>query len=153
MYPKQHLFLGLAFSLILFLLYPKIGLTGFFLIFLSSVLIDIDHYVYYVVKKKDFSLKNAYLWFINIDKKMAKMTKKQRNNFYIALCFLHGFELLIILFLLANISELFFFIFIGFSFHLLLDIAHQVNYKERLDKVSLINDFFRFKKLKSAEEI
>ena len=64
MYPTQHLLLGIIFSLVLLFLFPQIGFLGASIIILSTVLIDVDHYVYYVYKKKDLSLKNSYNWII-----------------------------------------------------------------------------------------
>ena len=64
MLPKKHIILGLIFSLTLIFLFPAIGWKGFGVIFLSSVFIDIDHYLYFIFKKKDINLMNSYNWFI-----------------------------------------------------------------------------------------
>jgi len=153
MYLKNHIFLGFIFSLALLLISPQIGLIGFFLIFLSSVLIDIDHYLYYVYKKKDWSLKNAYKWFIKTSKIFLSLPRKQRNNLYGGFCFLHGIEILLILFLLGIfVSKFFLFIILGISFHLILDIVDESKCKDRVDKFSIIHDFLKFKKLKFIED-
>ena len=55
MLPKWHLFLGFFFALTLFLVFPEIEIAGFLIIFFSTFLMDIDHYIYYVFKKRDFS--------------------------------------------------------------------------------------------------
>ncbi|MDP2673070.1 MAG: hypothetical protein Q8O84_04625, partial [Nanoarchaeota archaeon] len=60
MLPKYHVLFGFLFSLILFLIFPFIGLSGFLIIFISSVLIDIDHYLFYVFKNRIFSINKAY---------------------------------------------------------------------------------------------
>ncbi len=57
MLPKHHVVLGFVISLTVFIIFPSIGLISFLIIWASSVLIDFDHYLYYVFKKKDFSLK------------------------------------------------------------------------------------------------
>ena len=151
MYPLQHLKFGAIFSLLILFLFPQIGLTGFLIIFLSSVLIDVDHYLYYVYKKKDLSLKNAYKWCIKKRKKFLSLPRKQRNKFYTGFYFLHGIEILIVLFFLAFLSDYFLFVFIGVLFHLFLDFIDQIVHKNRIDKLSLIYDFFKFKKLKCIE--
>ncbi len=134
MLPKYHLLFGFLFSLILYLLFPFIGLPGFLIIFASSVLIDVDHYIYYVFTKKDLSLKKAYYFFL----------KKPLIN--PAMYFLHGVEVLLILFLLGIfVNKVFLFIFIGFSFHLFLDVLEQIYYGFRVAKVSLIWDLLRLK--------
>ena len=151
MYPKQHLFLGAIFATALFLLFPKIGFLGASLVLISSILIDIDHYLYYVYKKRDFNLKNAYFWIIGNGKAMCSLPKNKRNQCYMEFFFLHGIEILLILFLLIKFSNYFLFIFAGVSFHLILDITHQTTYVDRIDRFSVIYDFFKYKKLTQLE--
>ena len=152
MLPKSHILLGFIFSLILFIIFPKIGIIGFVIIFFSSFLIDVDHYIYYVFKKRDLSLKNAYSWFIQKRKKYLALSRKKRNEVYLEIHFLHGVEILIILFLLGLfVHKYFCYILIGFAFHLFLDVIHQRKFHDRLDRISLIYDFLKFKKLKFLE--
>ena len=146
MLPKYHIFLGFLFSLILYLVFPFIGFLGFFIIFFSSFLIDIDHYIYYIFKKKDLNLKNAYKYFFEKRKKYISSTKPVKEMSNPAMYFLHGIEILLVLFLLGIfVNKLFLFIFIGFLFHLFLDILEQIYYGFRITKVSLIYDFINFK--------
>ena len=152
MLPKSHILLGFIFSLILFIIFPKIGIIGFVIIFFSSFLIDVDHYIYYVFKKRDLSLKNAYSWFIQKRKKYLTLSRKKRNEIYTEAHFFHGVEILIILFLLGLfVHKYFCYILIGFAFHLFLDVIHQRKFHDRLDRISLIYDFLKFKKLKFLE--
>ena len=149
MYVKWHILLGIIFAGMFFFIWPSIGLIGFSLIFLSSFLIDIDHYIYYICKKKDWNLKNAYEWYMSMDKKMGLLSRKKRNQIYVSFCFLHGVEILLILLILGIvISEYFLFIFLGFSFHLFLDIIYEQFYIDRLDKISIIYDFLKYRKSK-----
>jgi len=149
MLPKYHILLGFFFALFLFFIFPKIEVVGFLIIFLSSFLIDIDHYLYYVFKKRDLSLKNAYSWFIQKRKKYLVLSRKKRNEVYFEIYFFHGIEPLLILFVLGfYVSEYFFYILIGFAFHLFLDIAHQRKFHDRLDRISLIYDFIKLRKLR-----
>ena len=152
MLPRNHFFLGLIFSLILvnFFNFP---LIAGIIILLSSVLIDVDHYLYYVYKKKDWNLKKAYEWFLGGRKKFTELSRKQRNEFCHGFAFLHGVEMLILLFVLGRfLSAYFYFILIGFSFHLFLDIIHQKTVHDRFDKYSIIYDYFKFGKLGALEE-
>lgn len=151
MYPKQHIIFGIIFSAFLLFLFPQIGSTGFLIIFLSSFLIDVDHYLYSVYKKKDLSLKNAYNWLTKNKKMFFSLSRKQRNGFYRGFYFLHGIEVLIVLFLFSFFSKYFFFIFIGVAFHLLLDSVDQTIDWDRIDKFSLVYDFIKFRKLKLFE--
>jgi len=152
MQPSQHAFFGLVFSLALLLLFPQIGIIGAALIFASSVLIDVDHYIWYIFRKKDYSLKHAYDWHVRMEKKYFSLPKKKRNRVRGSFCFLHGVEIIILLFLLSIWSKIFFYIAIGFSFHILLDIISGISYHERIDRFSGIHDFLKFKKLIFVEE-
>jgi hypothetical protein len=150
MYPKYHIFFGLILSAVLFLIFPNyIGLIGAGIIFFSSFLIDVDHYIYYVIKNKSLSLKKAFNYFSNARDKMLKFTFEKRKNYYSGFCFFHGIEWLIILFVLGIfLSKYFLFIGIGFLLHLSLDWIEEYNKSPRMDKISVIYDFFKFKKFK-----
>lgn len=146
MLPLKHFILGLIFAGFLYLVFPKITLTGFLLIFLSTFLIDIDHYFYYIYKKKNFNITKSYKWFIKNKKEFLSLPWKERSKFKTGFCFLHGIEILFILLLLwIFVSKYFLFIFVGFAFHLLLDSIHQTIYWDRIDKFSLIRDSLRFR--------
>lgn len=151
MYVQYHIILGIIFAGICFFFFPEIGLINVSIIFFSSVLIDVDHYLFYVFKKKDFSLKNAYKWFMKKVKQIHLMSREKRNKVCYWVYFLHGIEVLTIFLILSVFSKYFFFIFIGFSFHLLFDIFAESFWIDRFDKFSVINDFFKFKKLKFIE--
>jgi len=138
MLPRIHIIAGAIFSIILYLFFPQIKLVGALIIFLSSFLIDIDHYLYYVYKKKDFSLRRAYRWFIKNKDLFNRMNKKQKDKFYHGLCFLHGFEAVILLsvawiFLYPNNLALF--IILGFVFHQILDAINLYNARRDYDKI------------------
>ena len=147
MLPKHHIFLGFFFALFLFFIFPKIEIVGFLIIFLSSFLIDIDHYIYYVFKKRDLSLSRAYKWFRKRHKRLLSLSRKKRNEIYTEIHFFHGIEILIILFLLGLfVHKYFCYILIGFAFHLFLDVIHQRKIHDRLDRISLIYDFIKFRR-------
>lgn len=152
MFPQKHLFFGTIFSLVLFFLFPSIGWLGFLTIFASTVLIDVDHYIWYVFKKKDLNLKNSYKWFVNYHKKILVLPRKQRNKVTNGcICFLHGIEVLLILFLLGFLYKFFFYVFAGFVFHLVLDVIYQYSYIDRIEKVSIVWDILRGKGLRVLE--
>lgn len=152
MYVYQHVILGAIFSLILFVLLPEIGLIGVSIIFLSSFLIDVDHYLYHCLRKNDLSLKNAYKTSMKKTLKFISLPREKRNKIYCGFHCLHGIEFLLVLFLFSIFgSGYFFFIFLGASFHLLLDIIHGTIYIDRVDKASVIFDFYKYKKLEFFE--
>jgi len=152
MLPKYHIFFGFLFSFALLLFLPNITLIEAGIVFLSSFLIDVDHYFYYVFNRKNVNPKKAIDYFFEKRKKLSKMSLKERNKIYSCFCFLHGIEVLILLFVAGIfVSKYFFLIFIGFTFHLCLDLYEEINLGLRLDKISLIYDWFKFKKLKFLE--
>ncbi len=146
MLPSKHFIFGLIFAAFLYFIFPQVGLIEFSIIIFSTVLIDVDHYLYYVYKKKDLSLKNSYKWFMKRRKKFFSISWKQRNAFKISFSFLHGIEVLAILFLLSFIHKYFLFVFTGFAFHLLLDSIEQTTYWNRIIKISLVKDYLDIKK-------
>ena len=62
MIPKHHIIIGALATIIIYLTLPITNLQAI-IIFLSSFLIDIDHYLIYVLTKKDLSQKNARRFF------------------------------------------------------------------------------------------
>ncbi len=152
MYPKQHFFFGVVFSLVLLILFPKITWMGALIVLASTVLIDVDHYFYYVYKKRNLNLKRAFEWYDQAKDKFFSLSREQRNKIPSRFYFLHGTEMLIFLFIGIYLFPFFLFIFVGVAFHLLLDAVDQTVYHDRVDKISLIYDFFKFKKLKFIDE-
>jgi hypothetical protein len=152
MVPKYHIILGFLFSSILFLICPSITFLSAGIIFLSSFLIDIDHYIYFAFKKRDLSPRRAVKWFFKKKKVFLKIPKEKRNSYYSGFYFLHGLESILILFFLGLfISDIFLFIFIGFLFHLILDFIEEATSDKRIDKISIIYDFIKFKQFKEIE--
>lgn len=110
MLPKWHLLFGAIFSLILYLIFPQIGIFNISLIFLSSILIDFDHYLWTIKRKKYFNLKEVYLWNKNLPKNHKPITH-----------IFHTIEFIIFIAILSFYFN-FFFILIGIIFHSVLDI-------------------------------
>jgi hypothetical protein len=129
MYPSQHFIFGLIFSAILFFIFPKIGFLESSIILASTVLIDVDHYLYYVYKKKDFSLTRARKWFFkNRDIYLGQIPAFQKENIYGGICFLHGIEFILLLAILSFFVNIFIFILIGFFFHQILDLIEMYSF-------------------------
>jgi len=152
--PHKHLILGIILAAIIFLVYPQISILGLVIIVLSSVLIDIDHYFYYVYKKKKISPIKAYKWYRSHGKKCHTLTKEQKSQVHFGTYLLHGIEILIILLLLGFfVSEIFYFILIGFTFHLLIDLAVEIINDNYYNKISVIYAFLKSKGLTFIEDI
>ncbi len=121
MLPKSHILFGFLFSIILFFIFPQINHTAFLIIFLASFLIDVDHYLYFVFKKRKLSLKKAYNWFIERRKKWQSLSKEDVKKYKQTIILFHGIEFILIFFFLSFSHILFFWALIGILFHFILD--------------------------------
>jgi hypothetical protein len=107
---QYHVLSGFIVS---FFLYPVYGLNAV-IIFLSSILIDIDHAAYYIFKFKSFNLKRASNYFVN----------EEETH----LLFFHTAEFLVILLLLSFYSDFMFFALIGVAIHFVLDLRDELRF-------------------------
>jgi len=143
--PSYHIFFGFLFSIFLLFLFPEIGVKNLTMLFLAAVLIDVDHYLFYIYQKKDFNLRRAYDYFIANKKKWKEFGKIGNCPLPSQLCIFHGLEVLLVVFILSFFFNPLYFVFIGFSFHLLLDLAEQAVYSDKIKKVSIVSDFLNYK--------
>ena len=127
MYPKQHLIFGGLLSIVLLIFFPQVGLIEVFLIILSNSLVDVDHYIYYVYKKKDWSLKNAHNWFTKRNQKFEKLSKKENQRYKRILLIFHGIEFWIILFFISLIFLPFYWILFGVMIHIVFDFSELLS--------------------------
>ncbi len=146
MRPIFHIIYGLLFCSTLFYFF-EFTIFPLSIIFLSSVLIDIDHYIYYVFKKRDINLINAYNHFIISSRRFNKLSHSEKKKFKRPIMFLHGIESLLVLFILSIFLDFFLWILIGFLFHLFLDYIHLIYIKLPISmKTSQLFVYFRNKK-------
>ena len=147
MYPKTHVLLGFVLSLTLFLFCDKINLLAAIIIFLSSFLIDFDHYIFFAFVFKQKNIFKAYSLAKKIKKGIKKLSRKQRKEIKTSFYLFHGIEALAVLFLLGYfIHDLFYFILIGMAFHLILDHIEIFSFNIRIHKISTIFDYICFRK-------
>jgi len=152
MLPKTHILINLGISLILLFFLPPFGVLIFFL---SSFLIDVDHYLYYVAIKKRFSLKSAYNWFTIRRNKLMQLSYKERKKHKHCILIFHGIELIIILGFFTKFSPPLIYVLFGFITHLLEDLI--VEYKSgvlehKLSLIYAIYDHLLKKKLKHISD-
>ncbi len=143
MYPKQHIFYGAIFSLLIWIVAPNLNYTYIITIFLASVLIDIDHYTLAVTKTKKISLQSALNFYDKLEEKIRRNHKKglrKREPFHP----LHTVEFHILIAIISLFSSYFFFIFIGMVFHSLLDIIDLVS-----QDMLYLREYFFFNWLRS----
>ncbi len=123
---QKHIIINLIVSLIfLFFVEPLFVL----IIFLSSILIDFDHYIYYIFEKKRFYIKSAFNWYILEKNRFHKLSQEEKKKHRYFIFVFHGLEILLILFLLSIHFKYFLFVFIGFSIHLAEDAAEAFKFK------------------------
>jgi hypothetical protein len=126
MYVKYHVFYGLIFSALVYFIFPQINLFGALIIFSSSILIDFDHYLIYVFRKKDLSIKKAYWYCRYLGDKYRNLPKKTAEKVHTPLAWFHSIEALIIINLISLIFPIFWFVFIGMVFHIATDRSYAI---------------------------
>lgn len=150
MLPKWHILFGFLFAILVANIF-KIEPFNSLLLFLSSFLIDFDHYLYYVYKKRSFNLKKAYFFLKKRDRASFQLPLKKRKKTFLGYFIFHGLELILLLVLLGFlIHSCFFYISLGAFFHLTTDIFYKKKTRGRWDNISLIYDFIKFRKMKSV---
>jgi hypothetical protein len=126
MFPKKHIIHGFIFTLFLYITLGIPKIFPFIIIFLSTFLFDVDHYILYVWRKKDFSLKNAYQWHVDlINEYIDRKTHKPLPHFF------HAVEFLILMIILSFFNQIILYMTIGLLFHSILDF-HQLAKENRL---------------------
>ncbi len=154
MLPIKHFILGVAVAVAIYFLFPEVTILGLVIIVLSNVLIDVDHYVYHAVKKKDLSLVRAYKWYQLNRVKTHHLSRKEKSKIYFGFHFFHGIEILAIIYLLyAYVNNIFFYVMIGYSLHFVSDLITEAVICGKVDKISVIYSFFRMNKLKFVDEL
>ena len=112
-------------------------------LFLSSFLIDFDHYACSVLKTRRLSLFHAFHYHEEADKKAAidkAKGIKERGDFHL----FHTIEFHIFIGLLSLLWIGFFYIFLGMIFHSLIDLASLLYDKEMYKReFFLINWFYK----------
>ena len=121
MYPLTHAIVGAIASLLIWILFPSVSAWQVWIIFASSVLIDVDHYLWYAIKKKDWSLRRAYQWHVKKSEIFKKMSEKERSKYRHLIMIFHGIEFWLFLILLIFLDEVFLFVLIGIAIHMTLD--------------------------------
>lgn len=117
---KWHLLIGFTASYLLVQFFNFSLLAGL-TIFLSSFLIDIDHYFWYVIETKDWNLFRSIKWYEKAIPKWFSLTLKERNKFKRGVFIFHGIPFLAILAALSFLNKIFLWILIGVGIHMVMD--------------------------------
>lgn len=116
-------------------------LKQIFLFSLGSILIDIDHCVFYVLQFRTFNVRKLFdyynEWLPNVKDKIP----------YAGICIFHTIEIYIIVSIISIYTEFVFYLLVGMIFHFMLDFISL--YKTRclfLRAHSIVEHFIRIKK-------
>jgi len=138
---RWHISLGALFSFLILFIIPEIGVINAFIIFLSSFLIDFDHYWNFLIKTGKISLFKAF----DYHKKQEKIEKdefrkgiRKKGEFHL----FHTLEFHLLVLIFAFFVHELFFVLIGMSFHSILDII-SMKYSGRLYR----REYFLFNRI------
>ena len=95
MMPKTHFLLGALFAPILYFIFHA-GIVNSLIVLFASVLIDIDHYLFYAIGKNDWKPKNAFNFFLHLRKRFEALPKHERKKYHTGFFPLHSIEFLAI---------------------------------------------------------
>jgi hypothetical protein len=111
MLPRHHIIFGAA----LLVFTETVTLFQAFIAFLSSFLVDVDHYLIYVFRTKNLSFKKAYGFFVESTNKIYY------RGYRCPLFIFHTIEFLIIIAVLSIYFKIFLFVIAGVLLHWALD--------------------------------
>mgnify|MGYP001585627200 CR=1 FL=1 len=127
MLPRWHVFWGAVFTALLWIFVPSISWIYLSCLFLSSFLIDFDHYLAAVFHTKKLSFFHA----LNYHDEMAKIENEEykrgilkRGDFHL----FHTIEFHLAIAIIGIFFTPFLFIFMGMVFHSLLDVLWLVTH-------------------------
>ncbi|MBS3090897.1 hypothetical protein J4217_00430 [Candidatus Pacearchaeota archaeon] len=127
MLPRWHIFLGLISTILITLVFPNTSMLYLLLFFLSSFLIDFDHYANAAMKTNKLGLRNAFEYHKilgEIEKEEHKKGLRRKGDFHP----FHTIEFHLLVLLLGFLWTSFFFIFLGMLFHSIMDLI-SIQYK------------------------
>lgn len=143
MLPKWHFIAAAVSSAILSLFWSWWQILLFFT---AAFFIDVDHYLYFVWKKKSWSLKKAYEYWIVLGNKSGKRKEEKIQEY---LVIFHTIEVFIVLAVLAFVSfKIFFPMLLGFVIHNIFDVATMIKTKEKRYKRACSLIFYAVKNAK-----
>jgi len=101
-------------------IYPQVGLLNVLVAMAFGVLVDVDHYLYYIIKFKSFDIKKSMNYFSNI-----------KDASHILLPF-HWVEWCVVLLVLSLYFEIATYALLGYTIHISLDYL-QMKFRKKKD--------------------
>ena len=153
MQSKWHILIGFVFSYALVCFFNFSIFSGI-IIFLSSWMIDGDHYLWYGLAMRDWNPVAAIRWNNSLEPKWYSLSKEQMLKFKLKTLICHGILFWAILFLLSYIHIIFLWVLIGVAIHMVADWVDLIKHKEPLYyKILPCLTFIRNKKKKPVTEL
>jgi len=131
MLPKWHILYGYIFALFLVHFF-KFSLFAGLIIFLSSVFIDLDHVLIYVIKTKNINPCKFYSWSMKRKKAWELTSFEKKEEFRKPNFIFHGVEFILLLIISSFLNSFFLWILMGILLHLVLDFIMLVYEREHL---------------------
>jgi hypothetical protein len=111
---KQHLVItGVAVAA----LTPVLDAAKLALFAVGGVLIDVDHYLLYIQRKRNFSVKGMFLYF-------EELQPIQGSIPYVGLCVFHTIDFFILLAVLGHFYPIIYSLLAGCLYHFFFDLIH-----------------------------
>jgi len=149
MFPKWHILIGSVFAYILVTFF-NFSLIAGIVIFLSSILIDLDHYFLYIIQQKKFSPSKFWEYSIDLDNKINKLSTREKAKYKLPIFAFHGIEFWSMIILLSFINPVFYWIILGIIIHMIPDFIELIYAKDPLYlKLSIIIVYITNKKKKT----
>ncbi len=146
---KWHFLIGFVVSYILVYFFNFSLISGF-VIFVSSWLIDIDHYFWWIFTTKNKNPISALSWYNSNANKWGEMSPEEKDKFKIGVFVFHSICFWIFLGFLSFLSPIFLWILIGVATHMFADLLDMAYYNEPLyGKIFLIAVLVRNKNKKA----
>jgi len=118
---KLHFLYGFVISYIL-VYFSDFSILAGTIIFISSWMIDIDHYFWYSLEMKDYNPLHAIKWYRASIPKWFALPKKEREKLRGGVFIFHGILFWIILAALSFLHPIFLWVLIGVGIHMIADL-------------------------------
>jgi hypothetical protein len=122
---KWHILFGFVISYILVYFFNFTIFAGL-IIFLSSWLIDGDHYLWYAFEMKDWNPFHGIKWYLNSIPTWFKLPLKEREKFKRGVFIFHGILFWLILGALSFLHPIFLWVLIGVAIHMAADLPDLI---------------------------
>jgi hypothetical protein len=128
---RYHLLIGFVVSYTLVFFF---NLPIFFgvLLFISSWIVDSDHYLWYSLETKDWNPIHAVKWYLSAIPRWISLSSNEKEKFKRGVFIFHGICFWMVLLVLSFFNKIFLWILIGVLVHMFADLIDLYKRKEPL---------------------